>query len=228
MMHQDDLNPEVQADDRSMIMVEVNGAQYPMKRIPQCRTCTSEYRREIEQMILDGVSYQKIVDVIADRPVGRWPHPMFSSVRNHVRQNHMPIGPTMERALIERRSQQIGRDIEGSAESLIDYQTANELIIQRGMARFMRGELKPSMSDLANAIRTQHTIDQSAEGGLDSAAWEEALLAYMEVAQQFVPVERHQEFGRALAHHPVLRAMAAKASATPAIEGEVVREGIEG
>jgi hypothetical protein len=231
-MNQDDAFPEAPASHPgSMVMVDVNGAQYPMKRVAQCRTCTSPHRRDIERMILDGVSYNNIVREIGSRPEpDRWPHPLVSSVRTHVANGHMPIGPTMERALIERRSQEIGRDLEGHQESLIDYAAANELIIQRGMARVFRGELKPTMTDLMKAISVQHTIHQATEEGVDADTWQDALLAYMEVAQEFVPPERQQAFGQALSRHPVLKAMAAKAAglATPTIGGEVVREGLEG
>lgn len=229
-MNQDDINPErPERRPGSMIMVEVAGAQYPMKRVSQCRTCTSPHRRDIERLILEGVSYNLIAEEIGAREeTGRWPHPAASSIRKHVIENHMPIGATTERALIERRSKELGRDLEGHRESLIDYQAANELIIQRGMARMARGELKPTMGDLLNAIRNQHNFAQAAEEGVDAAAWQDALLAYMEVVQQFVPPESQQALGQALAKHPVLRAMASKAAGTPAIEGEVVREDREG
>lgn len=229
-MDQNDAFPEAPTSHPgSMVMVDVNGAQYPMKRVAQCRTCTSPHRRDIERMILEGVSYNRIAQEIGARPEpDRWPHPLSSSIRKHVGHGHMPIGPTMERALIDRRSKEIGRDLENHQESLIDFQAANELIIQRGMARMARGELKPSMSDLARAIGQQFTMQQATENGVDSDTWEEAFMVYMEVAQQFVPVERQQEFGRALAQHPVLRAMAAKAMGTPVIGGEVVQGEIEG
>lgn len=229
-MNHDDAYPEAPVTHPgSMIMVEVNGAQYPMRRVSQCRTCTSPHRRDIERMILEGISYNMISQEINGREAsGRWPHPVASSIKNHVANNHMPIGPTTERALIERRSQEIGRDLENAQESLIDYKSANEMIIQRGMARMVRGELNPTMSDLLRAISHQHAMQQVADDGVDSKTWEEALMAYMEVTQLFVPPERQQAFGQALSKHPVLRAMAAKATGAPVIEGEVVREELEG
>jgi len=191
----------------SVLMVEVNGRKYPMKRVPQCRTCMSPYRMEIEQAILEQHSYSRIAAVVADREPGRLPNPSYQSIRDHVNNGHMPIGPTAERALVEERAKQIGRDIENHATSLANYATVNELIVQRGMERLARGELKPSMSELLTAIRMQHAIESSTEEGLDSAAWQQALVAYMEVAQQFIPIEHLQAYGAALAQHPVLRAL---------------------
>lgn len=191
----------------SVLMVEVNGRTYPLKRVAQCRTCMSPYRMEIEQAILEQHSYQQIALVVADREPGRLPNPSRQSIRDHVNNGHMPIGPTAERALVESRAKQIGRDIEEHATSLANYATVNEIIINRGMERLARGELRPSMSELLTAIRMQHAIESTTDEGLDSAAWQQALVAYMEVAQQFIPVDSLQAYGAALAQHPVLRAL---------------------
>lgn len=199
----------------SVVMIEVNGQRYPMKTIVQCRTCMSPYRLEIEQAVLEQRSYQKIADAVADREPGTLPNPGYQSIRDHVNKGHMPIGPTSERALVEQRAKQIGRDIQTYAAGLADYVSVNEIIIQRGMDRLARGELKPSMSELLTAIRMQHSIETATEDGVDAQAWQEALVAYMEVAQQFIPADRFQQYGAALAQHPVLRAMMAGTSQAP-------------
>jgi hypothetical protein len=188
-------------------MIEINGQRYPMKTIPQCRTCMSPYRLEIEQAVLEQRSYQKIADAVADRDPGTLPNPGYQSIRDHVNKGHMPIGPTAERALVEERAKQIGRDIESYAAGLADYRSVNQIIIQRGMDRLARGELKPSMAELLTAIRLEHSMETSSEQGVDAQAWQEALVAYMEVAQKFIPQEHFQAYGSALAQHPVLRAM---------------------
>jgi hypothetical protein len=63
------------------------------------------------------------------------------------------------------------------------------------------------MAELLTAIRMQHSIESTSEDGLDSAAWQQALVAYMEVAQQFIPVDQLHAYGQALTQNPVLRAM---------------------
>lgn len=191
----------------SVVMVDVGGRQYPMKTIAQCRTCMSPYRLEIEQAILEQHSYMSIAMAVVDRAPGRLPNPGHQSIRDHVLKNHMPIGPTAERALVEERAKTIGRNIEDYASGLADYASVNKIIVQRGMDRLARGELQPSMSELLTAIRMQHAIEATTEEGLDSAAWQEALVAYLEVAQQFIPPDKMQAYGQALANHPMLRAM---------------------
>lgn len=193
----------------SVVTIEVNGQRYPMKTVPQCRTCMSPYRLEIEQAILEQRSYQKIADAVADREPGSLPNPGYQSIRDHVRKNHMPIGPTAERALVEARAQQIGRDIENYAAGLADYRSVNQIIIQRGMERLARGELKPSMGELLTAIRNEHAMESATQDGTTAEAYMEALIRYMEVAQAFIPPENFQEYGQALARDPILRALMA-------------------
>jgi tetratricopeptide (TPR) repeat protein len=189
----------------------------------------SPYRKDIEEMILEGHSYGTIAREIASREQkGRFPHPEASSIQNHYHKNHMPIGPTVERALIERRSKEIGRSLEEYKESLIDYQAANQIILQKGMARIVRGEITPSMADLQRAIQLQHTFEQATEDSLDSDAWQEALLAYMDVAREFIPQDSMEAYGRALAKHPVLRSMMMGQRQPAALEGEVVSDRVEG
>ena len=199
----------------SVVMIEVNGQRYPMRTVQQCRTCMSPYRLEIEQAILEQRSYQKISDAVADREPGTLPNPGYQSIRDHVRKGHMPIGPTAERALVEARAEQIGRDIESYASGLADYRSVNQIIIQRGMDRLARGELKPSMSELLTAIRMEHSMETASDQGVDAQTWQEALLTYMEVAQAFIPPEHFQAYGQALAQNPILRGILSGKPAEP-------------
>lgn len=212
----------------SVVMVEVNGQRYPMKTVPQCRTCMSPYRLEIEQAVLEQRSYQKIADAVADRDPGTLPNPGYQSIRDHVNKGHMPIGPTAERALVEARAKQIGRDIETYASGLADYRSVNQIIIQRGMDRLARGELKPSMAELLTAIRQEHAMETATESGTTVAAYEQAIVRYMEVAQQFIDPDRFQAYGQALAKDPILRAIIS-GQASKEVEGpkalETVSEG---
>ena len=148
-------------------------------------------------------------------------HPKGPSIATHVTRNHMPMVSTAERALIEQRARDIGRDIDGYVGSLVDYQTVNQIVIQKGMARIVNGEIEPSMADLLAAIRNQHSIEQTSGGGLDVQAMQDALLAYLEVAKDFIPAERMSEYGRELMKHPILKAMYLKSNTT---DGEAVEE----
>lgn len=200
--------------------VTIAGQTYPYKSIHNCHTCQSPYRDQVEQSLLSGMSYQSIVDSIEDLEEGHYPHPNVSSLSQHVKRGHMPIVATTERMLIEQRSRDLGRDIEKHVGTLVDYQTINQIVLQKGMARIANGEISPTMGDVLAAIRQQHTIEQSVGEGLDSEAMQEALYAYMEVARDFIPEDRLYEYGTALSKHPILKALWNK----KAIDGDVVSE----
>lgn len=203
-MNQDELEGGAPA---SAIMVEVGGQRFPMKSVSNCRTCQSPYRLEIEQAICAGASYASAADVPAGRAPGRLAHPTAANIRYHVDNKHMPLGATMQHLLIVDRAKEIGRSIEDSSTSLVDYVATNRAIIQKGMDRISTGELQPNMSELLTAIRIEHQVQAASGDGLDTEAWQGALIAYMEVATAFIPQERLGEYGRALAKHPILRAL---------------------
>lgn len=190
---------------QSVVMVEVNGQQYPMKSVASCYTCQSPHRLEVEQMICAGGSYQTVADSLVGRPHGRKPHPGASNIKRHVDEDHMPLTQTLQHSLIKERSKELGRSLETHTGTLVDYVAANRMVIQKAMDRMAKGELEPNVAEMLTAIRMEHTVQQSVDGGLDAAAWQDAMLVYMEVAQQFIPTERMNEYGRALASHPVLR-----------------------
>ena len=201
-------------------VVRVAGRDYYYKTVKNCKTCRSPHRDFIENSIMKAMTYTSIADQLQDMDEGDLGHPTAPQISNHVQRNHMPIVAAAERALIEQRQRDLGRDLDARVGSLVDYASANQIVIQRGMARLVDGEITPSMGDLLAAIRNQHTIEQSVGDGLDLEAYQGALFAFMEIARDFVPPDRQQEYGRALANHPLLRAMMNKT----AVDAEIVED----
>lgn len=206
-MNHDELTSQSDGAPASAVMVEVAGQRFPMKSVPQCRTCQSPYRLEIERALCAGASYAAAADVLDGRAPGRMAHPTSANIRAHVEAKHMPLGATFQHQLIAERAKEIGKSLESGGQSLVDYVSTNRAVIQAGMNRIANGELQPNMSELLTAIRIEHTVQSSMGDGLDTEAWQEALITYMEVATRFIPQEALQEYGRALAQHPVLRAL---------------------
>lgn len=199
--------------------VQIGGKDYAYKTIKNCFTCQSPHRDYIENCLLMGMPYQRIYDSLEDMDPGvTGSHPTVASIGSHYRRDHMPIVSTTQRMLIEERGRNIGLDIQNHAGSLVDYQTLNQIVIQKGMRRIVDGEIEPSMADTLSAIRMQHSIDQSVGDGLDVETMQETMLLFMEIARDFIPPDRMTEYGRALNNHPVLRALINKS----AEEGEVI------
>jgi hypothetical protein len=219
-MNQDEIVARDATPPHSVVMVEVNGQQYPMRSERKCKTCQSPYRLEIEKMICAGSSYLSVVSALEGRKSGRLGHPTSENLRHHIEKQHMPLGKTMVHALVRERSNELGRDMETYGSTLVDYVAANRAVIQLGMEGIASGELKPNISEMLAAIRMEHTVQQSLGDGLDAQAWQDAMLIYMEVAQRFIPPDRMGEYGRALATNPILRGIIAGEKRT--IQGAIV------
>lgn len=200
--------------------VEIAGKTFYYKSVSNCHTCQSPHRDYIEDCILTGMSYVSIAESLEDMRAGHFPHPNALNVSNHYNRKHMPIADALQRALIEERAHQKGRDIQKHIGPLMDHHGLNELIIQRGLRRLQDGEIAPSMADTLAAIRQQHTMEQSMGDGLDAESMQEAMFIFMEIARQYIPPDKMSEYGRALTNNPILRAMLNKQAA----EAEVVSD----
>lgn len=202
----------------SMVMTKIGGREYPLRSIPSCKTCQDPNRLFIENELIRGASYASIARALVDMPAGDLGHPNSEGISSHIERGHLPLGVATQRRMIERRAKEIGRSIQDSEENLADYVTVNQMIVSRGFERMQAGEINPDLGDVINASKFLHTVEQASGGDLDEQAWRDAMLAYMEVAAEFIPPERFAEYGQALSAHPVLRAMMAAASQPKALE----------
>lgn len=192
----------------SLVTVEVGGRLYPARTHYSCRVCQHPNRAEIEQEIVNGRSYRAIArwaqESLVEPSTG---HPSDHSVKSHVQGEHMPLNAIVQRALVERRSQEIGRSVEEGLENLVDYVSANQVIIQEGYRRLASGEIQPSMGDLLTAIRIQQGIDAELEQSVDVQVWQQALMEYMAITAQVLTEEQKQEFRRKVSQNVVLRSL---------------------
>jgi hypothetical protein len=198
----------VTAHPSSMVMTRIGGKEYPLRSMPTCRTCQNPNRMFIENELLRGMSYASIARALEGMQTGHLPHPNAEAISDHINRGHLPLGASAQRRLIERRAKVIGRNIETAEDSLVDYVTVNQMIVSRGFERLQEGEIAPDLTEVIAASKFLHQIEQNAGGGIDEQAWRDAMLVYMEVAREFIPADRWQEYGAALSSNPILLAMA--------------------
>lgn len=203
-----------------MVQTMVNGRTYPMKSVPQCKTCQHPMRYDIEAAMCAGRSYRGILGMLPEEYADT--NPTYEGLRNHFTNGHMPLPAAAQRRLIERNYEKSGRKIEEAVDDLVDnYVTVAEMVVQRGVERLAAGEINPEVSDVLNAVKTLHAINQTAQAGVDQEAWQSAMMAYMEEVATIMSPEQMQALGKRLSMNPTLRALAAKREATLAIEGDV-------
>lgn len=206
----------------SMVQTQVNGRTYAMKSVPTCKTCQHPNRFDIEAMMCEGRSYRTIQRALPEGPDWEPLNPSYEALRQHFVQEHMPLPQAARRRLIERNYEKSGRKIEEAVDDLIDnYVTVAEMIVQRGTERLIAGEIDPEVSDVLNAVKTLHTINQTQQGGIDQEAWQSAMMAYMEEVSRIMAPEQLQALGKRLNQNPVLKALAAKREATLTIDGDL-------
>lgn len=191
----------------SMTMVRVAGGRaVPAKTAPRCRVCQSPQRIDIEQWMLQGYSRPRILGWLDGMEAGELGHPTDKALRLHAA-NHMPLGAAAEAAIIDRRAEQLGDEVEKWGGRVADHLTALDMVVLKGFDRLQRGELTVDAATLMKAIDLKHKIDQSVDGGVDANVWRDALMEYMRVALEFIPATKRAEFAKALSSSPILAAL---------------------
>lgn len=201
---------------QSIISYRVGGREYPMKTNRQCKVCMSPHRFDIEEEIVSGRTYRKIVDHL---PEG---HDLTTrNIKDHYYNGHMPMAISATREIVERRAQQVGKRIEDSVESLIDGMTLAQTVIQKTFESIARGEQTPDIREGLAAAKLLAALGEYDEGGMDMSAITEAFMVYHEHAQEFMNPEQFERFGQALSANPVLKALASRYEGET-VEGDVM------
>jgi hypothetical protein len=197
----------------SMVMTRIGGQDYPLRSVSTCRTCQSPHRLMIENELLKARSYAAIARSLEGMESGDLEHPTREGIGEHVKNGHMPIGPGVQRRIIERRAVEIGKNIEDSVDPLADYVTVNQMIVQKGFERLQAGDIDVDAKDIVAASKFLLSVDQSGQEGVDEQSWSDALMVYLELAVRFIPPEHQREYSDLLNANPILKAIVAKQEA---------------
>ena len=207
------------AGPSSLVTYRVGGREYPMKTVRNCRVCMSPYRFDIEEALISGRTYSKIVESL--------PEDSDLNVRNvkdHYLNEHLPLEQAGIRRIVESRAERVGKSIEDSVESLIDGITLAEVVVQKTFEAIANSEVVPDIKDGMAAAKFLADMGEYDEaGGTDMLAVTEAFMVYHESAEQLMSPEQFEAFGKALSANPVLKALAAKYDGD-IVEGEIVPE----
>lgn len=208
---------------RSLVMTQIGGQQYPLRSEPRCGVCQSPHRLFIEERLVRGDSYASIAREVSGLPHGDRTPPSKQSISIHTRNNHLPLGQSTQRRIIERRAQEIGQSVEDSEDPLADWLTLNQMVVQRGVEKIASGELDVTTGDVLRASQFLHDVEQEASEDLDQDVWVEAMMEYMEIAKRFIPPQVWDQYGAALHASPVLRALQARreTAADQAVQGQI-------
>lgn len=191
----------------SLAMVQAGNRRYPVFTESRCSTCVSPHRQWIEAELVRGTSYTGISRNLAAFPHGPARVASVQSISNHVKNGHMPIPDDVRREIIESRARELGRSIEESRQPLADHVTVARLMVQSGMDALSDGTMEISAGDTLKAAAFLRQVEKESDSEDNAEVYSQALMVYLEVAKQFIPMERQAAYARALHSNPILRAL---------------------
>jgi hypothetical protein len=187
----------------SLLMYRIAGRDYPVHTAPGCATCASPHRFEIEQLIATGRPYSAIVRELHLEGSG----PSTQSMSNHFRGDHMPMRSAVARTLLERRAEELSRDIEAGVEEVVDDVLFSRTVLRTAFDGIASGELNVSVDQGLAAARMLQVAGQADGGPVDKQAYAEAFMVYHETARRIMSAEQFARFGNELRTNPILRSL---------------------
>lgn len=179
------------------IVYRIGGREYPMRSVPQCKTCQSHYRVEVENAILRGFGYAAVARHLPEQA-----KLTAENVRDHVTNGHMPIEETVRRALLEQRAEEVGYD--EARQTIVDQIGFARVGLQRVFEQMSSGKLEPDISHGIAFARLLQDAEASAGGEIDRQMMLQGFMAYQEAIVATCTPEQVREISRVIKANPVL------------------------
>jgi hypothetical protein len=204
---------EVISHSNSSVTYRIGGREYPFRSEPNCLTCQSHYRTEIENALLKGYSYASIARTIPQAQL------TSNNIYEHVHKGHMPLDEHLRLVVIEQRATELGRDIQRAEGVLGDHVTFARLGVQRVIERMQVGELVPTIENGIQFASLLLRLDEFAGESVDQQAIAASFMAFMRAAREVMTTEQFTRFGKLLDRDPVLHALSERG--TQVVEAQV-------
>lgn len=178
-----------------------------MRTVPQCLTCSSPVRLDIETGVLRGLPYKVVArEALLSDPNSRVTP---DSIRRHVDRGHMPHETQVVRLILEERAKERGIPYEEAADTLVDAQGFAEIVVRQALERIAQGEIRPSLGEGLDAARLLLQFAEHEEAATEDD-YVEAFLIYHDAVRAVMTDEQYAEFTRRLNRNERLRALMAK------------------
>lgn len=147
--------------DVQIFSINVGGRDYPIKFVPQCDTCTSPARLQIERMLIEGQRRAFIIREVTK--IGYDPVPSIDSLYKHIQRGHTSVVAERNQRIIERTAEDLGKAIDESAEQEITQLALARKIVDIRGRDMWDGTEKPN--DTAFKIAWDYLRDMDAKVG---------------------------------------------------------------
>jgi hypothetical protein len=200
---------------------KVGGRMYRFpNRNSNCKVCKNwDYLPYIESNLNKGYGYTMIWNSLPEDVKAE------ISVRNitsHAKAHFQDTDLLVAHAAVRQRAEEIGVDIEGSTQSLIDHISFARLVMQDVFQRWKDGEIAPEFKDGMIAAQFLAKVEETAGGDVDRDTMVQTMLSYLAVVKATVTPEQLQTIRLTLDSDPVFQALEAKNARSAIVEGEVL------
>lgn len=208
---------------RSAIMYRIGGRLYPFRTVPQCDTCQSDFRIEIENLLLRGYTYTMIWRSLPEKGQRST---SIESIRTHVHRAHMPLDEMMSRVLIEDRANELGKSVTEGEQALADHIAFARVGVARVFNDIQSGRQHPNIN---HAIRLANLLVKvelaQSEGAMDNEVLQDGMAAYWDAVLRVCSPEQVQAIGQDINANPVIKRILEQNRERDAIEANYVIEG---
>jgi hypothetical protein len=197
-----------------MIPVRIGGQDHLKPWDPACPACQSPWLLEIDELLAAGHSCEAITRLLAGR---RPPPPEPGGLAPHV--IHLAVPHRDSRLHLEDAAAARGEE---HGLSLVRDPDVLDAIIRRGYERMTAGTENPAvMRETLQAMRLRLDMQRAAlEETADASEWEEAFLAFFELARRYIPQASYDDFARELSALPVITELRQRRQEPPALPME--------
>lgn len=196
---------EVASARPSALVYRIGSREYPMRTVPRCKTCQHPQRSQVETMLMRGYGYAAIRRALGDEGQGSESRLSTENLRNHA--SHMPIDVAVRRAMLEAHATSIGQEIDGCETSIVDALGLLKGVVQATWEGMADGTIQPEISEGISAAKALASFQQFAGSELDVVIAKQALMVFVEIAEDMMPKERFDAFMLRVKAHPAIKAL---------------------
>lgn len=183
-------------------MYKVGGREYPLKTSRSCKVCSSPWRSAVENALISGFSYEKIVSSLPE-DTGL----TQDNVKSHYKNNHLPLQEDVRRRLIESRAAELQWDVDSAAGQMVDAIGFLRSGLQDVLSRMSNREIEPDIKDGIAMARILTTLDVAEQTEQDMSQYRTAMQDMLDAARDTMTPEQYAAYSQRILNSAAMRSL---------------------
>jgi hypothetical protein len=195
----------------SLISIRIGEREYPMVKSPRCAVCMHPGRFQIEEKLMLNFSYPSVVRFISEKEVRgddgeviQWPQVSRLQLKYHRDAGHIGLNAEMVHEIAKRRAAQQGFDLENSMGQYVDHIVVNQMVLQQGMEKLVRGEMEIEARDLLAASKMMQDLETTSKQNATQEDLRELIVLYFTEVKAIMNEEQWNRLMGKLQNHPAV------------------------